>query len=79
MILESLDGRAFAGASLADALDRMRDAAWGCPGRGSRLAYMRRVAERVMQWNKAYVRSDTIEGFIDDMERAGLLTIRRVQ
>jgi hypothetical protein len=79
VVIEGLDGRSFAGASVREAVDRMRAAAWGCPGKKTTDAYMRSVAERVMAWNKSHVRVDSLENFVSDLEAAGIVTVRLVQ
>jgi len=78
-VIETLDGRAYVGETVAAALDMMRQSAWGCPGKASIKTYRDAVARRVLQWNKCFVRTDSNESFLADLESAGIITIRSVQ
>lgn len=79
IVIETLDGRIYMGTSELDAIDAMRAAAWGCPGQRSRIGYMRSVAWRVGQWNKRHVRTDSPSEFLEDLQAAGVVIVRRVQ
>jgi hypothetical protein len=78
VMIETLDGRSFVGATLKECIQRMRASAWAC-AEDSLRAYMVGVAERVMLWNKQPIRVDNVETFVHDMEQAGVLIVRTAQ
>jgi hypothetical protein len=78
VMIETLDGRAYVGASLKDAVQQMRASAWACPETTLR-AYMAGVSRRVMQWNKQPIRSGDVVEFVNDLEAAGIIVVRNAQ
>lgn len=78
VIIETIDGRAFVGDSLRDAVQKIRASAWACTDTTLR-GYMQGVARRAGVWTKtANVRTDSIEHFVADMCDAGLYRVHRV-
>ena len=77
VVIETIDGRAYIGQTTRDAIEKMRIAAWGCPSKTFR-GYMLQVSRRTQMWNKHFVRTDTIENWINDLELAGIVTVRRM-
>lgn len=78
VVIECVDGRAYIGATQAEALDAMRAAAWGCPDRASRPAYMKAVARRLQAFGKIPIRTDSVAAFINDLQTAGVIVVRSV-
>lgn len=76
VIIETIDGRAYAGPTLEAAVRAMRASAWACTEPTLR-GYMHGVARRVLMWNKAPVRTTNITDFCADMEAAGMLIVRQ--
>ena len=76
VIIETIDGRAYTGATLEAAVRAMRASAWACT-EGSLRGYLQGVSRRVMLWNKAPIRTTNITDFCADMEAAGMLVVRR--
>jgi hypothetical protein len=75
VIIETLDGRSYTGATLTDAIEEMRASAWAVPS-DTLLDYMKGVSFRTLQWNESVVRYDTIEHFVEDLVAAGILVMR---
>jgi len=73
--IECIDGRTYVGATLREAVQRMRSDAWGCPSRTFD-GYVKQCARRAFMWAKRPVRVDTVENFTQDLEASGLITIR---
>jgi len=78
VIIETIDGRAFVGTSLKDAVQKIRASAWACTDTTLR-GYMQGVSRRATEWTKhTIVRTDTVENFVFDMEACGLYRVHRL-
>jgi hypothetical protein len=75
--IETIDGGVYEGATLEAALDALRTSAWGLPECKTLKTYMTRVATRCADWNKATVRTDTVEHFVADLSLVGLIRVIR--
>jgi hypothetical protein len=72
--IESIDGGVYTGVDLTAALDVMRKSSWGNPGRTLQ-SYMVKVAARCADWNKATVRTDSVDNFVADLQVVGLIRV----
>jgi len=78
VLIETIDGRAFIGDSLKDAVQKIRASAWACTDTTLR-GYMQGVSRRATEWTKhTIVRTDTVENFVFDMEACGLYRVHRL-
>jgi muconolactone delta-isomerase len=78
VVIETLDGRSYVGATLREAVQRIRASAWACTDSSLR-GYMESVARRAGEWTKhAIVRTDSIDNFVADMESCGLFRVHRI-
>jgi hypothetical protein len=74
VVIEGIDGRMYCGRSLSEAVNAMRNGSWGIEA-ASLKGYMKQVAKRVYGWSKARISIRSLNGFVRDLVKAGIIVV----